>query len=132
MTTMKRFLLAALVLLFVPCLTFTSAKADDIYKTGMRMGAVFCPVEPFSCDNLALQSAQIVDAANKCVTQFMGVADSIMHDFESSGEYENCVLPDGNYKTANGGEASVICCVKKSAGDTCRLSCTTFAQIPNH
>jgi len=128
MASLKR-LFALLVLLpalllALPCL----AQADDLYKTGMKMSATYCPNTHFDCDHLGVNASDVVAAANKCIADRMGITDPIMHDFQDSGEYENCVLPDHNFKDGGDVELSAVCCVKKGSNNSCSMSCRSFAR----
>lgn len=105
-----------------------SASADaDFMRSAIQMGTTFCPNVNFDCGNLLSQRQEIVAAANNCIAERMMIPDKIMNDFRSSGEYENCVLPDQPSKNSSGVSVWAVCCVKKdSSSDTCTMSCTRY------
>lgn len=117
-----------LLLAFVFLLGFSGiASADsDFYKSGIQMGTSYCPNASFDCENLNQSRAEIIAAAQECASSRLDITDKVMTNFSSSGEYENCVLSDRPSKDNRGVNNYAICCVKKSGGDKCEMTCTRY------
>jgi hypothetical protein len=120
--TIKRLILALMLVL-----SFSGdAMADsDFYKSAIQMGTSYCPDTSFDCDNLGQSRAEIIAAANECAASRLDIAEKVMTNFSTSGEFENCVLSDHSVKDRRGVNNWAICCVKKN-GEACVMTCTRY------
>ncbi len=116
-----------MLLAFILLFSFsTNAYADaDFVKSAIQMGTSFCPDASFDCDNLSSQQREIIAAANECAENRLDFSEKVMSDFNSSGQYENCVISDRPFKDRRGINNWAVCCIKKNS-DKCEMSCTRY------
>jgi hypothetical protein len=111
-----------------PASTASASAGGDFYKNGLQMGTALCGNPgSYSCDNVALNSDALIQAANQCAATYQSINEKIMTEFRNSGEYENCILPSKMYTDVNGINSWAICCVRRmESGQECSLICTRF------
>jgi hypothetical protein len=95
-------------------------------KGSIKMGDTSCDVE-IDCDRISSESSKIVQAAQECVNN--NISDGLrMSGMSGSGEFENCVMPNGPYTASTGTTVWSACCVKR-LGDTCGMSCSSYIKV---
>ncbi|HVY13091.1 MAG TPA: hypothetical protein VHB73_05965 [Alphaproteobacteria bacterium] len=122
----------AAALLFILCGgaafadTSSDASSGPFYSSGIRMGTSYCTNFSMDCDHIAAEKSAIIDAANECISTRFGIEKRIMSSFGGTGEFENCVLPQGPNTNIRGTQEWAVCCVKKSDSGACEMSCTRY------
>lgn len=117
------FMILAAVFMFSSA---SPAQSQDI-STMIKMGNTYCPDAEFDCANLSSQQTAIVEAANQCVGERLKLTQMKMSNFNSSGEFENCVQPSEAFVNGSGTAYWVTCCVKKES-ESCQMYCTTYVK----
>jgi hypothetical protein len=121
-------LLSALFILLSAGTAFAQEESSEpgaFYSSGIRMGSAYCRDAAFDCDYIASSQTAIIEAANSCVASRFAIAEPIMAYFQTSGEFENCVLPARKVTNNRGFGTWAVCCIKRSE-DVCNLYCTRY------
>lgn len=96
------------------------------FSSGAYFSSMDCGA-PFSCDAYH-SNEDYIQMADQCAASRLGFPQGMMRYFETSGSYENCVLPD-NYAPKGGALGAnaqwPICCVQQ-VGDQCFFICHAY------
>ena len=122
---MKRFFLALSAMVLIAGTAMAGVPAN-----GLRMGDYYCPqYTNTSCEKIYGGGQEVINAANECVAQRLGIKDRIMEKFSSSGADENCVTASKTYTDESGIASWAICCIRSIESEgTCGLFCVRYTS----
>jgi len=104
-----------------------ASHAQDMPKTALLMAGGSCAIDSSLCSANYSSKSEIIEEANACIKKRFSIDKSIINEFKTGGNDENCAFSTEPDEQRPGFKVWAKCCiVKNDTQDTCKLKCERY------